>query len=272
MPSLFAAVSLVKEELNGTFCLLNRGTGIADARADILLQTLKEVPEEQLCGIVDPSTMSQRARKSCEGVPSLGLPLDYFRPDLFDPEFAVPEHPELGTFPKSVVVLSSGSSFARTAYRHREHGYLVDPGGFWLNQSMEKVLKDLSKAMWFKENFQSVGKLSPEDFHEVFGELVRQVKQRTGAQVLVMNLLVIDPGSSLHNYRFAGKVQAVRRRDFDLALRDLSAELDFHILDVDRLIKLSGASGQIDFAHYPRERSHLIGRELYRLIEQLGAI
>src|SRR5206468_3932267 len=102
-------------------------------------------------------------------------------------------------FPKTVVCLSVGPDLMRTVYRHREYGVLVDPGGAWLNQSLELTLRDLSLASWFRANFVSVGKLSVDDFAANFAEVVRLVKERTGARVLVFNSLMVDPGSQIHN-------------------------------------------------------------------------
>ena len=38
----------------------------------------------------------------------------------------------------------------RTGYRHKEHGFVVDPGGDWLNQSLDAVLNDLASVPVFR--------------------------------------------------------------------------------------------------------------------------
>lgn len=256
LPSIFAAAPLIREHVQGTCCIFNDGIGISDARADILLQALRGVRPEQVSDII--------AR--------LKLPADYFSPRLVEETFVVPGAESFGEFPKSVVVLSAAPNLVRTAYRHREHGYLVDPGGWWLNQSMESVLSDLSSARWFKEHFQPVGRISIESFRESFGEVVRLVKNKTGAHVLAYNALVVEPGNPTHNYQFVKNAQSMRGRELHLALTDLSRELDFHVVDVDRVLKRAGVSRQTDFAHFLTEHSAAIGAEAHRILAELGVV
>jgi hypothetical protein len=260
LPSVFAAAPLIRPELRGTFCIYRQGIGISDSRPDILLQSRERLNPEIFADVIR------------RGDRLNGIDEDYFRPRLFEPTFDVPELPKAGSFPKSVVVLSINPALTRTAYRHREHGFLVDPGGCWLNQSMDAVLEDLSLATWFKESFRSVGKMTVEAFYDSFGEVVRLVKEETGAKLIVYNALVVDPGNDMHNYRFTRKPQTLRRREFDLALREIAEKHDVRIMDVDRVLKLEGVQEQIDFAHFPVERMGPIADEIYRTLRDLEVL
>jgi hypothetical protein len=160
----------------------------------------------------------------------------------------------------------------RTAYRHRENGLLVDPGGAWLNQSLELTLQDLSVATWFRRNFVSVGRTSVDNFVESFAQVVRLVKRRTGAHVFVFNSLTVDPGGTLHNYQLVKNCHAIRRRQFHLALVDLSRQLDFSIIDLDRIIKRAGVQMHVDFGHAPPVFNPLIAQEVVRMVRDLGVI
>ena len=131
--------------------------------------------------------------------------------------------------------MTIGRDYNRTVYRHREHGFLVDPGGWWLNQSMDSVLGDLATAKWFQQNFVSLGKMSVEDFGENFGKVIKLLKQKTNAHVLVFNHLTLEPGNLTHNYQLVKNSQTVRRMEFNLALVELSRQLDFSIIDMDRI-------------------------------------
>jgi hypothetical protein len=271
LASVFVLAPLLTEELSGTCCLYSQGIGISDSRPDIILQSRSQLAEEVLRDVLATSDDTTDATERPAGS-RLGLPLEYFRPVLFEPTFAVPGQDDLGQFPKTLVALSIGPAVARSAYRHRQHGYLVDPGGFWLNESMDKFLDNVEVARWFKRNFESVGKMTVADFHDTFGEVVRLIKQETGAQVLVFNTLVVDPGSSLHNYQFARNSPVLRRRQFDMALRELSNQLDFAILDVDRILKLSNVKKQIEFAHFPLEHMKPIAEEVHRILRELSVL
>lgn len=269
LPAVFTAAPLLSTHLAGTVCIFQQGIGISDSRPDILLQSLERLPRQDVVGVTKPRPATILLhRRSHGGAPNLALPREYFEPRLFEPTFTLPWARWLGTFPKTVVVLSLGAALQRVAYRHRDHGYLVDPGGWWLG-SVERALLDRTTVKWFKERFESVGRMTVEEFRTSFAKVVRLVKERTGAHVLVFNGLVVEPNSPHHNYQFIRNNQVLRRRDFDLTLRELSAELDFHIVDVDRVIKEHGFAGNIDSGHFPNELLLPLGSEVFRILESL---
>ncbi len=118
MPSLFMLPRMVIDELEGSLCIHVSGNGVSGARSDLLLQTHAGVPE----------AFGDEVRKQ---VP---FARGYFDPTLFEPRFSVSGVPGGPLeFPKTVVVLSVLPDLTRTLYRHRETGYLVDPGWAWLN-------------------------------------------------------------------------------------------------------------------------------------------
>lgn len=254
LPSLFTAVPAMQRVLDGRCCLLRHGS-ISDSVSPLLLQALE----------TDwPAEVTRPVREK------LQLSPDYFLPRLFEPTFTVqgPAGPE--TFPKNVIVLSIGPDVVRTLYRHRVHGYYVDPGGFWLNQDMRQVLADLSVATWFRKEFIPSGKVSVEAFSANFERIITLLREKTRAHILVMNVLTVEPGSRTHNYRFVQNAGEIRRRQFNLALVDLARRLDFCIVDVDRALKQAGLRDtQVDFAHYPDEVYPYIGREVFRILRDL---
>ena len=255
LASIFACTPLIHEVLDGTCCILREGL-ISDARSDLLLQTLRDLPEEHVAPVIE----------------KLELPADYyFKPQFLEKTFLAPGFEHLGEFPKRVIILSIGADVVRTLYRHKRHGFLVDPGGWWLNRSIDKVLPDLSRATWFQENFESIGRISLEEFVENFTEIIKRIKEQTGAHVLVFNLLTVEPGNPTHNYQFIRKPHWLRRREFCLALVELSRKLDFSIVDVDRILKQVGiVETQVDFAHFPMEAYDPIGRQAFRIMRDLG--
>ena len=267
--SIFVATPLMRKRLSGSCALFAQGIGISDARPDVLLQSRLELPEEILKDVLAPPGHNGEEEREDR---SVSLSLDYFRPVLFEPTFTVPGWEKFGAFPKNLVALSIGPSVVRSVYRHRTHGYLVDPGGFWLNESMDRFLNNPDTARWFRDTFEPAGKMSLDQFNETFREVVRLVKQETGAPLLVLNTLVVDPSNPTHNYRFTSNNQVLRRRQFDLALRDMSRELDFYILDVDKALKLTNVSKQIDFAHFPVEYMKPIALEAYRILQELELV
>ncbi|MEO7573464.1 MAG: hypothetical protein ABIX10_13605 [Acidimicrobiales bacterium] len=254
LPATFRCLALLKPALRGEVCIYKEGNGISDARVDLLLQGLRGVPSDQTAEVVD----------------RLQLGSGYFGDDLFSPTFRVPAAPGIGEFRKDFVILSMGPNLVRTAYRHREHGFLVDPGGWWLNQSMDKVLGNLDTAKWFNSTFQSIGKMSVDQFSRDMAQLVTEIRDRTGAQILVFNVLDLEPGNLTHNHRFITNQHLRRLREFPAALADLSHQLGFAVVDVDQVVKGEGAGNHIDFAHFPSELADPVAREVCRALSSLG--
>lgn len=250
---VFACKPLIQQVFPGTCCVIRDGS-VADSRSDLLLQSCQGLPEELL--------------RPLEG--KLRVHPDCFQPKLFEKTFVVPGPDGPEEFPKTLIFLSTGADLTRTLYRHRQHGFLVDPGGGWLNEPLENLLTDLSAIEWFRETFVSVGKITPEKFYENFGKVIRILKDRTNAHILVFNQLTVEPNSQMHNYQFVRSPQSVRRTELLLGLVELSRKLDFCILDVDRLLKRIGIRTQLDWDHPHPKVNLLIAREAFRIMQEHG--
>lgn len=253
LSSVFAAAPMIREGLDGVCCIMREKGEMSTVRSDILLQSLEELPRDRL------EEISER----------LSLPLGYFEPRLFDPTFSIPG---FGEFPKTVIVLSAAADVLRTVYRHRESGLLVDPGGWWLEQSMDRVLANLSTVRWFRENFEKIGRLSIEESHANLGKVIETLQRRTSAHIIVFNTLMVEPGSTTHSYQLIDNPMTVRLRRFDLSLIELSRALDFSIIDVDRILKREGIREQVDFGHFTPERFRPVAEELHRILVELEVI
>jgi len=253
--SLVGAGPKLASQLDASFCIGRFGSA-QQTRSDILLQSLNP----------------PNAAATAEVTKRLGLADDYFSPTLFERTFRIPDQGGIGQFPKDVVVLSISSDTSRTLYRHREHGFLVDPGGWWLTTDMGDVLTDLSAVKWFSANFAKARRIDVADSMDNFAEIITEVRDRTGAFVVMMNVLTVDPGSSSLDYKHANSPNRVRRREFGLAATELAASMNLPLLDVDRLTKETGISGQADFVHYTPEQKRLISNEFADLLIDAGVV
>ncbi len=252
LPSVYTAAPLLREGIKGTIAISRHIGGTGGNRSDQILQTLDIQPSEAL--------------EETKRVLDMGH--DYYEPTLFAPTFRLREMPEIGEFPKNLIILSIASDETRQMYRHREAGFLADPGGWWLNQDLDRVLDDLDTVTWFRKNFTRVGRMSLEDFTTNNTRLVKEIRERTGAQVMYYNSLVLDPANPTHNYQLVKTAHSVRRREFLIALAEMSAALDFPVIDVDRILKTAGVEEQVDFAHFPVDRMAPIGAEVYRILTE----
>jgi hypothetical protein len=243
---------LVREGIKGTLAIARIGGGTGSHRSDQMLQTLDDLPKDAVE----------------ETVRMLKMADDSFEPTFFEPTFKVNGLPAAGEFHKDVVVLSIASDETRQVYRHRELGFLADPGGWWLNQDLDRVLDDLSSVDWFRENFKRVGRMSVDDFRKNNARLVQEIRDRIGAEVVFFNTMVVDPANPTHNYQLVKTAHSVRRREFTIALAELSHEMDIPIVDIDRLLKTTGVEEQVDFAHFPVDRMAPIGAEVHRILAE----
>lgn len=227
-----------------------------EVRSDLLIQTL-DPP--------DPSLTRDVAER-------LGLSSEYFSPRLFASAFTPPNQSGIGEFPVDVVVLSTSIDTARTLYRHREHGFLVDPGGWWLASEMGGVLADKTIVKWFAQSFEKIGRIGLQDSMANFERIVTEIRKGSGAHIVMMNVLSVDPGSGALDYKFSNSPNRVRRREFNIALAELADRLDFPVLDVDRIAKSTGIAGQADFVHYTPDQKRLISQDLIRILSAAGLV
>jgi hypothetical protein len=255
-PSLFTLAPLLSDHLTGTICIHLGGTGVSSARSDLLLQTAEGVPDE----------FAEMIR------PKLDLPADYFAPTVFEPTFTAPGFERFGAFPKSVITMSLLPDLSRTMYRHRATGYLVDPGTAWLNNKLANAMLDLSFLNWFRDEFESIGRMTVDEMKDTYRRLVPLIKQRTAASILVFNTLDIDPLDGTYEYTQRNVERAVRRRVLNIAIDELSRELDFRVIDVDRVLKEEGVDRQVDFAHFPVDRMRAVAVEAHRHLIELGVV
>lgn len=248
---IFAIEPFVVPLLNGQMGIMRGGFGAASTRSDIILQTLEQWPKSLLDEVLH----------------HLKLNPGYFKPSLFEPTFSCATPLGVKRFNKNLVVLSVGSDLVRMAYRHRESGLIVDPGGWWLNQKMDSVLDDLSSLNWFRKHFEKIGRIPIDAFRRNLRQMVAEIRARTAADILIFNMLSVEPGAQHYNYQFVNSPETIRRRRFDLALADLSRELDFSILDVDKVLKGVGVKEQVDFGHCPIDRFAIVAEEIVRIME-----
>lgn len=253
LPALLALAPLLADRTKGTTAITSEGH-IFTTRADFILQTLDDLPTD----VCEEVSKRLQLREGC------------FEPTLFDPTFEVPKL-DPAPFEKSVIFLSLGSNIVRTLYRHNETGLLVDPGGWWLGSGPAKVT-DTQTLDWFRANFTSTGRLTPELWQPLLARIIEEIRGRISTEIVVLNTLTIEPCTTIYNYGLRRSPEGARRRRFHLALADLARELDFRVIDIDRVLKRDGVDQQIDFAHFPAERFEAIAEEGLEVLQDLGVI
>jgi hypothetical protein len=250
---LFPCKQVIQRFLKGRCCMMHYGM-VAESHSELLLQAFRgDLPQD--C--------------TEEVISKLHLSPDYFRPRLFEPTFVVPGPGGPEEYPKNVVIIDGGPDVARTLYRHRRYGFLVDPGGGWLN-GLDWALNDLSVVTWFRREFVSIGQISAEKHVENLTRIVALLKKNTGAHILILNNMTVEPNSSVHNYQFIKNPQMIRRLEFHVALLELSRTADVFILDVDRITKRVGIRTGQDWNHYHPTVNLLLAERAARIMHSVG--
>ena len=256
LPTMFLMGPMIRDDLRtGTVAIHRPSESVGSSHSSQLLESSAGIPMDLIV-------------ETCR---RLEIKRSFFKPVLFEDRFGLSALPKMGSFPKTVVVLSIASDLTRSLHRHREHGFLVDIGGWWLNQSLDKAIKDVDTLRWFKDTFEPVGRTGVHEFQANFESIVKRLNQM-GSHTIVLNSLGLDPQNPTHNYQLLNVDQATRRRDFNAAIADLSSSVGFHVLDVDRILKLQGVKEQVDFAHASLEAKLPIAREGYRILRELEVI
>jgi hypothetical protein len=167
--------------------------------------------------------------------------------------------------PRDVVVFSVQPDLAHPLWRHRRSGYLLalPPHGEQTGAPARK--------QWFAENFVPVGLLPAARFQENLAWLIRAVKERLDAHVLVYNASTVEPGDQVHNYHGREDTWALRVHQFNLAVMELSVREGISFIDVERLVAEHGAYRHVRQAgRYSSEVYEAIRREFRRVLEDIG--
>jgi len=164
-----------------------------------------------------------------------------------------------------VVVLSIEPEVSQVLWKHRERGYLFCPPPGWEGEWSS------GRKLWLEETFCPLGRIEVEQFKENFTTLIRTVKRRWSAHVIVYNGSTFDPEDRTCNYRDIQETVALRIHKLNRALMEISVLEGISIVDVDRLIAELGAERHVVGAlRYSAEGHRTICKEFLRILEEIG--
>ncbi len=201
LPSLFTGIPLIHDGIKGSVAISReRSGGVGSHASSQLVQMLDGVPEE--------ATRELRER--------LNISEHQFTTTFYGTTLEYPVEPRYGEFPRTVVVMSGGTDIIRTLYRNKKYGYIVDPGGWWLNRDMGEVLGDLSNVEWFRKEFEKLGRITIDDYMKNVTTIVTELRARAQAEPIIYATLVVDPQDLTHNYQLVKQAHVTRRREFHI--------------------------------------------------------
>jgi hypothetical protein len=195
----------------------------------------------------------------------MSLPEELVEQGLDEAYIAAQFESKLFEQPSDVFVLSILPEITAELWQRRERGYLLNPPPGW-EQSWTAAQRE-----WFRAHFDRLGRVTVEEFREDFGRLVRTLQDEREAQVVVYGCASYDPADSSHNYHAMDDTAALRAHRFNYGLVQLSQQTGLIILDVDRIVAEMGGRAHVrQVFHYSPAANRAIGRELLRIIEELG--
>ncbi|CAG0941160.1 hypothetical protein BROC_01307 [Candidatus Brocadiaceae bacterium] len=206
-------------------------------RSDLMIQQLGVVPEELLQHKLDDENIITAQ----------------FNPRLFEEQV-------------DVVVFSLQPEITHSLWRHRQKDYLFYPHPDW-----KKRWTPLQKQ-WFREYFIPIGLIQVQQFKENFVRLIRAIKERLNAHIIVYNCSSVDLEDQTYNYyKLQNDVLSLRIHKFNFALIEISTSEGISIIDVDRLIaELGGERHVMKRLSYSKEACHAICQEFQKVIEDIG--
>ena len=180
-------------------------------------------------------------------------------------ELAVPFHSRIFAEKTDVAVFSLQPEITHSLWQHRQEGYLFYPPPRWEEEW------PAPRKQWFQERFRAIGLLDVKQFQANFARLIREIKERIGAHIIVCNCSTYDPEDQTTNYRKVEETMPLRSQKFNLALMEMSILEGISIIDVDRLIaELGGEKHVQKLFSYSTEACQAICREFVRVLEDIG--
>jgi hypothetical protein len=186
-------------------------------------------------------------------------------PDAGGPSFIEPLHSRFWAEPADVVVLPLQPDIDHQPWEHRASGrrFFPDPGrgGPW----------DRGFADWLTARCRPVEPFTAGQCKESLRRVIRAVKERIGAHVLVYTGSSIEPGEDPSRYHGRPEPRGLRVQRFNLAVFELSAEEGIAVIDVDRVLGELGAQWHVlPGGRYSDRALAALQEEVVRVLEDIG--
>jgi len=169
--------------------------------------------------------------------------------------------------PADAIALSLGSELA-PHFRHRHTGWMIAIHGFRLEHYIGPRLLD-----WLTRDFEPVSR-TVSDIARDFAALASEVDARTGARLLVQNLIASSAVNRISNYSWLGasfrESPQVIAAEANLMLYDLTRARNVSMIDSDALAVDLGVRHVPDGAHASRQLLEAQRREFHHVLRADG--
>jgi hypothetical protein len=168
--------------------------------------------------------------------------------------------------PADAIAMTLGSEFA-PHFRHRRTGWIVAMHGFRFGPFIGPGFSE-----WLRRDFEPLPR-TVADSQRDLAALADEVKVRTGASLLVQNLIASNLGDRVSNYAWLGDAfdgsVPVLGNEANLMLGDLTRRHSIAMIDSDALAAELGVSHCPDRFHASRELVDAQRGEVHRVLRGL---
>jgi hypothetical protein len=127
------------------------------------------------------------------------------------------------------------------------------------------------RAQLAQTDYAATGLVTAAQFQTTLIDLIRAIKERLDAHVLVFNASSIVPGDTTYRFYRQPDTLALRIHKFNLALIAASVAEGISIIDVDRLVADAGGARQVRAPlTYGLEAQQALTHEVLRVLADIG--
>jgi hypothetical protein len=251
------------EDLSGSLL------GIAAERQHAA-STLQDLVQEKFRGLYTIELTHEPCAGSAimlQQVEALGVPEEVRRQDWGNDAGFIADQFRTRLFeaPSDIIVMSVQPDVAYGVWKHRRNGYSLAAPPLW-EQRWSLPLKK-----WFTENFLPIGPILREAFKANMVRLIRVIKEKLDAHILIYNASTVEPGDLVHNYYRREDSWGLRVHKLNLSVMELSVLEGISFIDVERLVAEHGAYQHVlQTGGYSGEVHEAIRREVLRVLEDIG--
>lgn len=142
---------------------------------------------------------------------------------------------------------------------HRREGFAFYPNHFEAWPAAERE--------WLRSEFALSLAIELDQSIANFEEIIRRLRARSEAPILVYNVSSVVPGETIHCHEGMEDSLSTRIRRFNLALIELSQRSGISIIDVDRIVASQGAAAlALDSTHLTAAGCRAVAEEVLRVL------
>ena len=166
--------------------------------------------------------------------------------------------------PWDAIILSIVQDAMTGLLRHRDERWAFFPGRAerWTPEARQ----------WARSALEPIARLTPDESAVALEAVIVRIRERSRAPILVFNASSYIPGEAVHCLTGLPELESARFMRFNLALAAVARRTDISIIDVDHVLAGAGATRlKVDALHCTAEGHRLIGQEVVRVLEDVGA-